>query len=61
MREALVLLVVACLVKSVFSQDCPEGCFGCNGVSTSRVICSNAGLTSFPLFPVDVQQNVEEL
>ena len=59
MKEMLALLVViVCLASTGLCQtDCPGGCF----CITSRALCSNAGLTSFPVFSLDLQETVEEL
>lgn len=59
---AVILSCLMVLWKSLHTatgQSCPvTGCTGC-GIST--VVCHNAGLTSFPQLPVNVQEMVTHL
>ncbi len=54
------LLALTAVLQISNAQSCPSGCSGCGGTSTT-VTCTNAGLTSFPELPLDVQQRVETL
>ena len=63
LQSMLCILLPLAAVFSLTSAQCPSGCFGCQpiGVTTTRVICTGAGLTTFPQLPVSIQQTVEEL
>lgn len=45
--------------KAGGTHGCPVA--GCRGCGTTEISCDSAGLTSFPQFPVEDQQMVEEL
>ena len=59
----LLALAVASQLPPHSRAQCPPGCFGCQPPPrvTTRVTCTGRGLAAFPLFPVDIQQTVEEL
>ena len=63
-RVVLTLTTVLSLILHSSAQQCPTapGCFGCQATGMiRRVVCSGAGLTTFPQLPVDIQQTVREL
>ena len=58
----LLVLSVASQLPQGSRAQCPAGCFGCQATGvTTRVTCTARGLAAFPLFPVDIQQTLEEL
>ena len=62
----LLQFVFACSLLAVClaQNPCPiSGCFGClsANLTTRRVTCLNAGLTSIPLLAEDIQRTVEDL
>ena len=52
------LVVLSAALQATEAQPCPNGCRDCE---TDHVDCSYAGLTSFPLLSLTVQQSVREL